>query len=154
SAASRPNAPCWRWKLPRDRRATARRSAAARVHPPTDRRDQLRLRLELQQVPGTLDDGEAGPRDGRCELSTARQWDPRILRAPDDGRGDPERRVTRLDLVGVPLVGLRDLAVEGRLADRPEPRCDQQLELVVPDAAVTGAADVLLHQRPVQPARQ
>ena len=80
--------------------------------------------------------------------------DPGVLGAPDDLHGQVERRVQRLDLVGVALVGLRDLPVERRLAGGAEPGLDQQVEVVGPQRSVRGAGDVLADERLVQRRRE
>jgi hypothetical protein len=80
--------------------------------------------------------------------------DPGVLDAPDDQYGHVDRRVQRLDLIGVALIGLRDLAVERGLAGAGEPRRAEHVQLVGRERVVSGAGDVRAHQRRVQRRRE
>ena len=60
------------------------------------------------------------------QLAPARDGQPGIGLAPDDERGNGDLAVERLDLVGIALVALGDLAIEGRLARGAKPGSDER----------------------------
>src|SRR5215207_10556110 len=73
--------------------------------------------------------------------------DPFILLAPEDQHRDGYLSVERLDFVGVALVGLRDLTVEGGLSVGAEPRLDVWGKCLIADLAVERAPEVCRNDR-------
>jgi hypothetical protein len=67
----------------------------------------------LDEVTGPRNEPQLCARDARREFVALGHGDPGILRAPTQQDWDVDRSVPILDLVGVALVGLDDLAVEG-----------------------------------------
>ena len=95
-----------------------------------------------------------GAGDQRGEPVRAVDRDPGVLGAPHDLHGQVERRVQRLDLVGVALVGLGDLPVERRSTGVAQPWRGEHVQVRGPERAVRGAGDVRAHERLVQRRRQ
>ena len=106
------------------------------------------------QVTGFRDEAKLRAGDLLGEAVRAVDRDPRVFDAPRHQHGKIDSRVTRLDLVGVPLVGLRDLPVEGGLPLAPEPGSDKQVERLGPQTTMCGTADVGADQRFVQLGRE
>jgi hypothetical protein len=79
-------------------------------------------------VAGGLDEPEfrAGYTGG--EFLGLGHGNPRVVDSPADQDRDINRAVPVLDLIGVLLIRLRDLAVEGRLAAVAEPRLDESVQ--------------------------
>lgn len=103
---------------------------------------QFHRRVELDQVAGAADEAQARPGDGLRQAAGPVDRDPGVVLAPDHLHRDADLAVARLDLVGEPLVGRGDLAVEGRLALRAQPGSDQHVLLRGGQPGVGGAADV------------
>jgi hypothetical protein len=68
--------------------------------------------------------------------------DPGVIAAPDDADRDVDLAQARLELGEVALVGLLDLAIEGRLAVSGDPRRQELREVRGAQAAAAGALDV------------
>jgi hypothetical protein len=77
--------------------------------------------VQLHQVPRRFQDVEPCAGNQLGEPLAAVDRDPGVVASPDDEDGQVERRVERLDLRGVGLIGLGDLAVERGLAGLAEP---------------------------------
>src|SRR5688500_15565177 len=93
-----------------------------------DERRQLRGSVLLDQVTRAIDALEACVGDGCGELLTHRPGEPGIVRSPADEDGNRDRPIAILDLIGVPLFRLGDLAVIGRLTVLPEPWFEELVE--------------------------
>lgn len=69
----------------------------------------------LHEVTGVRDDVKLRMRNRPMESLPNRDRDPLVLLAPYDEDRAPDLTVTVLDLIRIPLIHLRDLAVEGGL---------------------------------------
>lgn len=108
----------------------------------------------LDEVTGARDRFEACARDARDEFAPLVDGDPGVVLAPAHQGRDRDLAVPVLHFVGVALVGLGDLTVEGRLARVAEPGFDQPVEDGGVQAGAAGGADVLADEGPVQGGRQ
>jgi hypothetical protein len=98
--------------------------------------------VDLDQVPGGVDELQARVGDEIGEAVSAIDGDPGVVLSPDDQDGKIKLGVARLDLVGVGLIGLSDLAIERLLTVGSEPRCDEHVRLCWGETRVAGAGDV------------
>src|SRR2546423_6900554 len=78
----------------------------------------------LNQVPGAGDGAQACSGNLALQLSAALYWDPAT--APQDQGRTAYFAIARRDLVGVFLIHLRDLAIEGCLAHFAQPRRSEE----------------------------
>ena len=70
---------------------------------------------------GGRDELEPGAGDKAGQAARPIDGYPPVLLTPNDQGREPDAGVEGLDGIGKGLVGLGDLAIEGRLADRAEP---------------------------------
>lgn len=90
-----------------------------RPWPPTSTPTQTATEpTPLHEVPGGGQQLQAGARYASGELAATLRRNPRVVLAPDDELRNGDPAIERLDLLGVALVGLGDLPIERRLADR------------------------------------
>src|SRR3990170_4500631 len=94
-----------------------------------------------------IDSFESRVRDRRGELLTHRPGEPGIVRSPADEDGNRDRPVAILDLIGVPLFRLGDLAVMGWLARGAEPWFNEPVEDVVRETRAARLGHVRAYER-------
>src|SRR5579862_129936 len=93
-------------------------------------------------MPRVLNELQARSRYRLLELPAALVRDPAVLAPPEDARGAAYLSEQRRDLVGVLLIHLCDLAVEGGLSDGAEPGVDVEPHVLRGQGAEDGAGNV------------